>query len=261
MSRQQSLIIKIISPESLTDAQVDRMCELYVPHHNISFEKCQSRIRSGFDQLILYISSSQNRIVGFNGIRKRIHKVSGFIRPVLAVYLGQIYIDACYRGQHPLHAAMLKLMLREKLLRPWYKPVIWADSITYKPYLLVARCTKEFYPGPDAPTPLAYQNLIQHLGETYYPDTFDPETGRVIKPANLMKEHVAPIKKNHLRKPYIKFYAEANPGYTKGDGLIMTFPFNRKNTIFIAQQLLLFRFRRKLSKTPLTRKLRHILAS
>ena len=258
--RQQSLIIKIVAPGSLTSAQVQRMCELYVPHHNISTEDCTRRIQSGFDQIILYISPTKGEIVGFNGIRKRIHKVQGFLKPVLAVYLGQLIIDNNYRGQHPLHAAMLKLMVREKFLRPWLKPVVWADSITYKPYLLVARCTKEFYPGPDAPTPPAFQNLIQHLGETYYPETFDPATGRVIKPANLIKEHVAPIKANHLRKPYVRYYAEANPGYIKGDGLIMAFPFSWENTIFIAKQLLFFKYRRRLSKSPLTRKLRHMLA-
>lgn len=259
MSRQQSLRIKIISPESLSDSQIQRMCDLYVPHHHISYEKCEHRIRAGFDRIILYISPN-GEIVGFNGIRRRIHKVKGFIRPLKAIYLGQLYIDGTYRGQHPLHSAMLKLMVPDKFLRPWLKPIIWADSITYKPYLLVARCTKEFYPGPDAPTPQAFQNLIQHLGKTYYPDTFDSESGTVIKPANLIKEHVAPIKQAHLRKPYIRYYAEANPGYMQGNGLIMAFPFNWKNTIFITKQLLRFKFRRRLSRSPLSRRLRHMLA-
>ena len=223
--KKGNLSIRIIKSESVTPQQVQEMCEIYVKHHNVEYEDCEKRIKSGFDQLILYMDAESQKVVGFNGINKQICRIKAFSRPVLAIYIGQIYIEKAYRGFFPLQRATMKLIFSEKLLRPWLLPVIWADSLTYKPYLLIAKNSHNFYPRPEMETPPSYQSLIDHLGTSRYGDRFDPETGCITKDGKLVKDHVAPILPRMMSNKFIRFYAEKNTGYEKGNGMLVLMPY------------------------------------
>ncbi|MEO0473971.1 MAG: hypothetical protein AAF206_30460 [Bacteroidota bacterium] len=221
MKKSKTPTVALKDPRSLTDQQIDQMCALYLAHHHTNRQACEERIRTGFDQIILYQDPQTKDVVGYNGVQKRIHRIKGFLRPVLAVYLGQLYIDKAFRGGHPVPRAMIRIFLREKLMRPWLMPFIWADALTYKPYMLMAMNSKHFYPNPDRETPEAYQNLITHLGQDRYGDRFDPTTGCVSKDSKLLKDHVAPIPERLLRNKFIRFYRERNVNFESGGGLLV----------------------------------------
>ena len=223
--KKGNLSISILEPEFLAPDQIQQMCEIYVRHHNIEYTDCEKRIKSGFDQIVLYLDAKTQRVVGFNGINKQICKLKAFRRSVLAIYIGQIYIEKAYRGFFPLQKATMKLILREKLFRPWLLPVIWADSLTYKPYLLIAKNSHNFYPRPEKETPESYQNLLDHLGRSRYGARYDSTSGCVTKDSKLVKEYVAPILPRMMSNQYIRFYAEKNAGYEKGNGMLVIMPY------------------------------------
>ncbi|MCI4671594.1 MAG: hypothetical protein MRZ79_25855 [Bacteroidia bacterium] len=231
MKTKKQIRVKIVNPASLSSKQKDQMCAVYLRHHNISKEECLQRITGGFDRIVLFVSKEEGKIVGFNGIRISIFKHEGFRRPVFSLYIGQLFIEKAYRGNHPIQRFLFKIMLRQQLLRPWLKPIIWADSLTFKPYILIAQNNREFYPHPDVETPANYKSFMDFLGTQRYGGNYDPETGCVSKDKKLIKDHVAPIYPRLLENKYIRFYAERNKGYQKGNGMLVCTPWSWDTSI------------------------------
>ena len=226
MKTSKQLSIQVVHPHTLRQGEIEQMCELYLAHHNKDRASCENRIRNGFDLLVLYREKTYNRIVGFNGVKKRIYHSKGFLRPILAIYLGQLFIEKAYRGFNPVQIAVMKVIMKHKLLTPWLKPVIWADALTYKPYLLIAKNSRKFYPHPAEDTPQRFQELMHFLGKKHFAERYDPDTGCVSNEKKLMKAHVAPIYPRLLKNKHIGFYAQKNTGYEKGNGLLIATPFD-----------------------------------
>lgn len=225
MKKNTSITINITNPALLSSTQLNQMCEIYLKHHNTTHEKCMNRIKSGFDRMVLYIEKISGKIVGFTGIIEKTHRIRGFIRSIYSVYLGQIYIEKPYRSQYPVQRTSLKIFLMKKLFKPWLLPVIWADSLTYKPYLLIATSAKEFYPHPDLPTPPDYKYLMDYLGKKRYGSDYDPITGCIQKKTKLVDENEAPIHDRLLKNKFIRHYKELNIGYENGNGLLVMTPY------------------------------------
>ncbi|MEL6673002.1 MAG: hypothetical protein AAFR61_12450 [Bacteroidota bacterium] len=221
MLNKKMLHIQITEAKDLHPQEEAQMVDLYLAHHHISREACLKRIQEGFDRLVIFRTHKNGRIVGYNGYKVRTFRAPGFLRPIMAVYLGQLFIEKAYRGSHPVQWSTLKIFLKHKLFRPWYKTVIWADALTYKPYLLIAKNSHSFYPNPEKPTPPAYHMLINYLGMTHYGESYNPASGTVTKQRKLLKDHVAPIRPRLLKNPLIRFYAEKNPGHSKGNGMLV----------------------------------------
>jgi len=228
MKNSKSITVKVYTSNTLPNHVVEQMCEIYLAGHRISREKCEERIRSGFDRMAVFFSVVSGKVVGFNGIRLTRHKGMGFGRPILAAYLGQMYVEKAYRGQNPIQMAMAHTMFRFKLLTPWQKTIIWGDTITYKPYMLIANNSDIFFPRPEVETPQNYQNLIDDLGVSHYDDRYMPETGCVRKDSTLVMEAEAPIPARFLANRFIKFYTERNSGYQQGNGMIILMSFTWK---------------------------------
>jgi hypothetical protein len=184
-------------------------------------KKCVERVKSGFDKIVILEKEENQEIVGFFGVRLKFFTRKSFIRPVLALYMGQLYIEKAYRHRHPVHEGVVKLLGKYKILCPWLKIVIWGDALTFKPYLLIAQSFPEFYPHPAKKTPPAFEEMFSYLGKTNYGDQYNQETGCVTKTSKLIKDHVAPIPPRLLKHKYIGFYAQQNQDYKKGHGLLV----------------------------------------
>ena len=224
MNTSTGIRARVIRPERLTSRQIDEMCDLYLAHHHTDRAACQQRITTGFDRIGLFTCRATGRVVGFNGMRIGTFRVQGFIRPIRSLYLGQMFVEASFRGQHPIHRVCSAALL-PVLLQPWYRCIVWGDALTYKPFLLIAHNASTFFPNPDQDTPARYQTLIDHLGHSHYGDRYSPATGCVSKDRKLVKDHVAPIDPRLLRSRLIRFYAEKNQGYQQGDGLLVMMDF------------------------------------
>ena len=228
--------IKVLKPQTLTNIQINQITGIYLRHHHISEEDCQKRIKTGFDKIVVLQKKDDDEIVGFFGVRMKFFMPQPFGRPVLALYMGQLYIEKIYRSHQPVHEGVVRILAKYKLCCPWLKIVIWGDALTFKPYLLIAQNFPEFYPHPDKQTPDSFQQIFDYLGKVNYGSQYDEETGCVTKTSKLMKDHVAPIPPRLLRHKYIGFYASKNKDYKKGHGILVMGHFSFKAFINIAKK-------------------------
>ncbi|RMG23368.1 MAG: hypothetical protein D6730_14620 [Bacteroidetes bacterium] len=238
MTQRKALHISIVPPSAISESEMAQMKSLYLAHHHIAAGACEARIRHGFDQMVLFKDRRTQRIVGFKGIRRSIHRLRGCLRPIMAVYLGQLYVEKAYRNLKPVQKASIRIFLKQKLLRPWYKTLIWADALTYKPYLLMVYNSRRVYPHPEGETPPRYQALMDELGERHYGERYDARTGCVRKDGLLLKPHVAPIVPRLLKNPYIRFYTEKNKGYKQGNGMLVLTDYSWGTMLRVGKKLL-----------------------
>jgi hypothetical protein len=216
----------MVARSSLSAMTVERLWALYSPQHNVTREFFESRL-DGFERVALFRARTDRHVVGFTGVRMR-DVVSGS-RRCRTVYFGQTYIADGYRGQQTIPRTVTRLLLTERVMAPRMPWFFWCDALTYKPYLVMARNLDRFYPHPTMATPPDVQELLDRLGEVYYPGSYDPKTGVVAKDQARLKEHVAPIGERESRDPFIRFYARRNPGHASGNGLLITCPMTLEN--------------------------------
>lgn len=237
MNTPNTMQVRILRPTKLSPAQIDQMCDLYMANHHIDRTPCQQRITSGFDRIALFLCKETGRVVGFNGMRIKKHRIEGFVRPVRSLYLGQMYVEPSFRGKHPIHKVCTAALWPVLLFQPWYRNIIWGDALTYKPFLLIAHTANKYFPNPEKRTPGRYRDLFDHLGETHYGEKYDAATGCVIKDKKLLKEHVVPLDQRLLRNPLIRFYAEKNIHYRQGHGLLVMMDYTWSEVFAILRKI------------------------
>jgi len=205
------------------------MWELYAPHHNVEQGEFLERAQ-GFDRTALLRSLRTGALVGFTGLRYWHVPMPGGGK-ALTLYLGQTFVTEAYRGHDFVQKTVIRTTLLPWLLTPWMSVYFWSDCISYKPYLLAARNLGRFFPSPHWTTPSRERHVIDSLGNRYYGDDYRPDSGTVVKKSNRLRDHVAPLTDEMMQDPHIQFYAESNPGYQHGDGLIALYPATFSNLI------------------------------
>lgn len=261
MNNPKTMQVRILRPDKLSPAQIDQMCDLYMANHHIDRTPCQQRITSGFDRVALFLCSQSGRVVGFNGMRIKKHRASGFLRPIRSLYLGQMFVEPSFRGKHPIHKVCTAALWPVLLFQPWYRNIIWGDALTYKPFLLIAHTANTYFPNPEAKTPERYKNLIDHLGETHYGENYDAASGCVTKEKKLLKEHVVPLDHRLLRNPLIRFYTQKNAHYQEGHGLLVMMDFTWSEVFSILWKITKSSRKRLIEHSQLALLLRPILKS
>jgi hypothetical protein len=80
---------------------------------------------------------------------------------------------------------------------------------------------REFYPRHASAIPTRYKAVIDALGIYIDPSRYDPRTGILrAGPAGCrLRPGVADITPDRLRDQHVRFFAEANPGHSRGDEL------------------------------------------
>ena len=203
------------------------MWKLYSPHHNVTRESFARRL-GDFDRVALVLEKGTAQLVGFTGIRVKEFNIKGHGK-LGAVCFGQTYILPGYRGQGSIQRAVTRLLFTERIRSPFTRWFFWSDALSYKPYLVMARNLRDYFPHPEKPTPAITQALIEAVGEHYYGAAFDRSTGTVIKSDIRLKSHVAPVGADERRDPAIQFFVERNPQYVAGHGLIIVCPLSLRN--------------------------------
>ncbi len=222
-------VVSIHKPTyALTQLELEQIWKLYAPHHNISHDEFLDRIRDGLDALTQFRCKETQKLVGSTGIRRCTFTLSSGEK-VYTIYSGMSYIEREYRGYHLLAKTLAHYSFDVKRKHPLRRVFVWSDAISYKPYVLTARSTRVFYPSRKYETPADIKEIIDLVGERYYGDMYDAETGTVRKPSKRLKDHVAPITAEDLSDPDIRFFAERNPGYDDGHGLLNVIPITALN--------------------------------
>ncbi len=218
--------ILLLPPNAIFRREVEEMWALYGPHHNVLRPHFEARLL-GFAQVAVF--REEGRIAGFTGVRFRRFVVEG--SPCQTIYFGQTFLDPSARGRQLIQRTVTRLFLTERARSPLVPWFFWSDALSYKPYLVMARNLDLFFPHPTLPTPPRIRALLDRIGEAYYPGLYDPSSGTVRRPEARLKEHVAPISEQDLSDPFLRFYAQKNPGHAAGHGLLVLCPMTLHNLL------------------------------
>lgn len=224
--------IKIeLCDNKLSEQVIAEMWAIYQPFYHYSEQSFRERIERN-THYALYRQDS--RIVGFTGLR--IQKINLVNDKFLTVYFGQTVITNQVRGCGLINRTGLLLMVkfwRSLLSR---KVVFWADALTYRAYLVFAKNLQECYPRRHQLLPLRMRNLRDYLGYTNYGDRYCPSTGTVAKDLFLVNDPQMIIAEEKLQDPDIYLFAQANPGYLRGAGLLTMGPATWENFAFMIKK-------------------------
>jgi hypothetical protein len=148
----------------------------------------------------------------------------------IIIFTSSVVADERFRGRSLVLKTGLRLLLREKLRRPFAKAYWFFDTFSYKSYLIPARNFREFWPRRNQPTPADTAAFIDRLATERYGADWSRETGVVRRSGykQLLPE-TAPIDGQSRSDPDVRFFAAANPGHRDGDMLVCLAPLTARN--------------------------------
>lgn len=198
------------------------MWALYAPHHDIDRASFAAKL-AGLDEVALFTARADGRLVGFCGLRCRVF-VGDDGRRRAAFYMGLTFIDRRWRSH-----ALIPRMVIQRMLVPWLTRAhdglyFWSDCLTYRPYLVMARNLREYYPSRHRATPAEIDALLAAIGRAHYGDDFDAARGIVRKAKVTLHATERGISPADLDDPDIRFYLERNRDYADGDGMLALCP-------------------------------------
>lgn len=222
-----------ITTNAFSDSEKESMWQIYSKYYHHSRESFMNRIPTN-NYYAVY--SLDGQIIGFTGLRINHAMIEG--RKRLLMYFGQTVVEKEYRGYGLLQKTGARLCLiywREVLKGNAY---YWCDALTYKPYLVFAKTLKDYYPSRKYTTPASVRSIMGYIGEKHYRESYQAATGTVKKPFNFVNDRTVTIREEDLSDPDIRFFARANPGFSKGHGLLTIAPISIRNVFYIAKNLL-----------------------
>jgi hypothetical protein len=171
--------------------------------------------------LVIMLSDRQSgTVVGFStaSITERI--VNG--RKVLELFSGDTIVEQTswkYNGlSGPFGHVMLYCIEKYTGL-----PVYWL-LITkgYRTYRFLPVYFQTFYPNYKTKTPAREQEIIDTLATSRFGEYYSPVTGLVSFSGtrDYLAGEFADLPEKRLSNPHIRFFAEKNPGFTRGDELV-----------------------------------------
>lgn len=235
-----------ITTSDLSETTKAEMWEVYRPYYHYEQEHFMQRIQTNNYYSFYTVA---DKIIGFTGLRINRTTIGG--RRQLLIYFGQTVIHEKYRGKSliPITAAKLCMMFwKEMMVSEVY---FWADTLTYKAYLVFAKSAPEIYPSWKKATPPEIKLIMDHLGRTHYGPAYSPASGTISKEKVLVNDTTLTIPAKYQRDQDIHFYTLANPNYTQGHGLLTMVRMNGKNL-----RRVLYRYLQKMiaSNTPTPRR-------
>lgn len=101
----------------------------------------------------------------------------------------------------------------------------------YKTYKMLPTFFREFYPDYRCGTPEKFKQLMHAFGRLKYPREYDEKSGVVVygSKKDTLREGVADITKMRMRDGDVRFFAEQNPDYRKGNDLVCVTDLRRGN--------------------------------
>ena len=222
--------ISIRQASTLDEATLTRMWALYAPHHQMDRREFDEKL-STLDEIALFTARNDRSLIGFCGLRRRLVQLRNG-RRAATFYLGLTYVRTEWRSTGLIQQMVLRRVLAP-LITPRLAVYFWADCLTFRPYLAMARNLHEYYPARTGPTTEEAAEVIDILGATYYGDSFDADRGIVRKSVRRIKSHEACVSATDLQDPDIRFFAERNADHDRGDGLIAVFPMGVRNLVHL----------------------------
>ncbi len=168
----------------------------------------------------------------------QVHPVEWAGRTSTIIFTSSVVIEERYRKRGLVIKTGLRILLREKLRRPW-RPAFWFfDTFSYKSYLLLPRNLREFWPRREHPTPPEVARFIHHLAQPRYGGDWNQATGVVNSSGKKrLLPTTAPLDVATLADPDVRFFDTANPGHRDGDMLVCIAPLTAGNLLGAALRI------------------------
>ena len=142
-----------------------------------------------------------------------------------------------YSGGPFLYYVTAYYLLKQMILHPFTPLYIVVRALTYKSYIAFCHNLTKGYPRYDLEMPQYAKDLINKFVEGFNgpSDIFDRETSVYKRERSKIKQGaVAELTEKDLQDPHIKFFAERNPGWTKGHQLICLGELSWKDLVWVA---------------------------
>ncbi len=146
-------------------------------------------------------------------------------RTRIIIFTSSVVADERFRGRALVLKTGLRLLMREKLRRPFARAFWFFDTFSYKSYLIPARNFREFWPRRDRATPVDTVAFIDRLATQRYGADWNRDTGVVRRSGyKQLLPDTAPIDGLSRSDPDVRFFEAANPGHREGDMLVCLAP-------------------------------------
>ena len=212
--------------DSLTPAELDEIWAVTDPYVDTSRPFFEAKLRA-LPEVGLWRADT-GALVGLVSLDAYSVRWQGRTSTIL--FTSSVVIDERFRGRDLILRTGLKLLLREKLRRPWARAYWLFDTFSYKSYMILPRNLAEFWPRRDHPTPAHVAAFVDFLARQRYGDAWSPATGVVHRSGKKrLRPDTAPIGPLQLANPDIRFFDETNAGHREGDMLVCLVPLNARN--------------------------------
>jgi hypothetical protein len=225
--------IIVRSTASLTQAELDEIwvvTDRYVDTTRVIYEhKLKSLPEVGLWR------TRDGTLVGLVGLDVYRTRFEG--RESIVFFTSSVVIDAAYRGRNLVVRTGLRMLLREKLKRPWLPAFWFFDTFSYKSYLVLAHYFAEYWPRRDRATPPAVSRFVDHLARARYGDAWVADRGVVRGSGDKrLRSTTAPLDDRALGDADTRFFDTANPGHRDGDMLVCLAPLTAGNVLGAARR-------------------------
>lgn len=228
---------EMLDPAQMTHAERADLCDRITQVTQQIFDGVTpERIRTHVIEVpadrtkIRLYSASNGRLMGysiFHQYRRNIAGRPGYILRAEAGLLPEA------RGHHVVgHVLRTAFALR---LRHPRSPMYYLDTLVHaSSYHLFERYTPVIYPAPGRDMPPQLEQLVLSVLKSFPDPAIDPADPMVRKVGWITRENIQGAeKKNAPRKdsPGARFFKARNPGYVRGEGLIVVIPVTLANIL------------------------------
>ena len=220
------LIGKLVPRSEIGKSELDRLFGLFAEYYTDVDRELFERDLDEKDWVLL-LQDGAGVARGFTTLVVYELELEG--RRIRAAFNGNTIIDAEHWGQQELVRAWTRFMAERKAEDPATALYWYLICSGYRTYLYLPLFYREFYPRYDRPTPDFERTLIETLGRRKFPDEYRDGVIRVARARECLRTDLAEPPPHKLRKPHVRFFVEANPGYRRGDELACVAEFRLGN--------------------------------
>ena len=169
--------------------------------------------------VLLLRDSATQTLVGFSGLWVYDVNFGGEILTI--VYSGDTIVAPSDWSRSPLAKSWIAAVNQIRAQHAGQRCFWLLISSGFRTYRFLPTFWQTFYPCYDRPTPPRRQTLLDFLAQRQFQHHYDAIAGivRLPQPQQLCPE-LRGIPPQRLRDPHIRFFAQRNPGYERGDELV-----------------------------------------
>lgn len=209
----------IVKQSSLPEAIKEQMLTLLQAYYDHVRKEVFYKDLSQKDWVIL-LNNTEEGVVGFSTVQLISLEVNK--KEHLYVFSGDTIIKEEARNPHGLTAAFIHLMYA-LINKHAEKPLYWfLISKGYRTYRFLPLYFKEYYPAFNHSTPKENALIIDTIAKHKFGELYNPVNNVITYPFEkdkLKPDHATISEVRQSKNPHIRFFAERNPTFYKGDDL------------------------------------------